>query len=206
MKQRKSKKTSKSYSFYNPLNLTKRIDTFNAMQQGKEIKPNTPLALDPKTLTHSQQNLVIEFKKYSEALSNVEIADYLKLHRETIANRLKDIDKENIQELENNGFSVWEVIYKLERACEFVKRQSRIMNKPELYWKATLDFIDRLQGLGIVFEKPLELEVSHSIFTEEEQKILISHYRRIELGLPIPSGKEDTEGEVVELVPEVPDK
>jgi len=73
------------------------------------------------------------------------------------------------------------------------------MNKPELYWKATLDFIDRLQGLGIVFEKPLELEVSHSIFSEEEQKILISHYRRIELGLPIPSEK-GTEGDVVELI------
>ncbi len=55
-------------------------------------------------------------------------------------------------------------------------------------------------------EKPRELEVQHSIFTEEEQKILIAHYRRIELGLPIPSGKEDTEGEVVELVSEVPDK
>jgi len=205
MKRRKSKKTDKSYSFYNPLNLIKRINTFNDMKQGKQLTPNTIELLDPKDLTRTQQNLVIEYQKYSEALSNVEIADYLKLHRETIANRLKAIDKEHREALESNGFSVWEVIYKLERACEFVKRQSRIMNKPELYWKATLDFIDRLQGLGIVFEKPLELEVSHSIFTEEEQKILISHYRRIELGLPIPSGKEDTEGEVVELVSEVPD-
>ena len=54
-------------------------------------------------------------------------------------------------------------------------------------------------------EKPQELEVKHSIFTEEEQKILIAHYRRIELGLPIPSEK-DSEGEVVEPVPELPDK
>jgi len=54
-------------------------------------------------------------------------------------------------------------------------------------------------------EKPRELEVQHSIFTEEEQKILISHYRRIELGIPHPSN-EDTQGEIVELVSEVPDK
>ena len=60
---------------------------------------------------------------------------------------------------------------------------------------------DRKENL----EKPRESEVQHSIFTEEEQKILIAHYRRIELGLPIPSEK-GTEGEVVELVSEVPDK
>ena len=60
---------------------------------------------------------------------------------------------------------------------------------------------DRKENL----EKPQTLEVQHSIYTEEEQRILISHYRRIELGLPIPSEK-GTEGEVVELVSEVPDK
>jgi len=205
MMRRKSKKTSKSYSFYNPLHLIKRIDTFNAMQQGEEIKPNAPLALDPKTLTHSQQNLIVEFKKYSESLSNTEIALYLGLHRETIGSRLKIIDEEHRQELENNGLSVWEVIYQLKRACEYVKQRARVMNKPELFWKATLDFIDTCQKLGVIHEKRKELEVQHSIFTEEEQRILISHYRRIELGLPHPSG-QDTEGEIVELVSEVPDK
>ena len=60
---------------------------------------------------------------------------------------------------------------------------------------------DRIENL----EKPQELEVQHSIYTEEEQKILIAHYRRIELGIPHPSN-EDTQGEIVELVSEVPDK
>jgi hypothetical protein len=59
---------------------------------------------------------------------------------------------------------------------------------------------DRIGNL----EKPQTLEVQHSIFSEEEQKILISHYRRIELGIPHPS-RQDTEGEIVELVSEVPD-
>ncbi len=75
MKRRKSKKTDKSYSFYNPLNLIKRINTFNDMKQGKQLTPNTIELLDPKDLTRTQQNLVIEYQKYSEALSNVEIAD-----------------------------------------------------------------------------------------------------------------------------------
>jgi len=96
------------------------------------------------------------------------------------------------------------VIYKLERACEFVKRQSRIMNKPELYWKATLDFIDRLQGLGIVFEKPQELKVKFPIHSEEDEKLIISWLRKIELGI-LPSGsKAKPEREVVELIPEEP--
>jgi len=60
---------------------------------------------------------------------------------------------------------------------------------------------DRKENL----EKPRELEVQHSIFTEEEQRILISHYRRIELGIPHPSNK-DTQGEIVEVVPEQPDE
>jgi len=74
--------------------------------------------------------------------------------------------------------------------------------------KILLDSIEagELENRNENLQMPREFEVKHSIFTEEEQKILIAHYRRIELGLPIPSGKEDREGEVVELVPEVPDK
>ena len=41
-----------------------------------------PEPLDPKDLTPTQQNIVIEHLKYSEALSNTEIADYLKLQKQ----------------------------------------------------------------------------------------------------------------------------
>jgi len=73
--------------------------------------------------------------------------------------------------------------------------------------KILLDSIEAVELENRIenLEKPRELEVQHSIFTEEEQKILIAHYRRIELGIPHPSG-QDTEGEIVELVSEVPDK
>jgi len=206
MRKKKSKKTDKSYSFYNPLNLTKRIDTFNAMQQGEEIKPNAPLALDPKTLTHKQQNLIIEFKKYSESLSSTEIALYLGLHRGTIGSRLKIIDEEHRQELEDNGLSVWEVVYQLKRACEYVKQRARVMNKPELYLKATLDFIDQCQKLGVIHERRKELEITYPmIHSEEDEKLIIKYYRAIELGLPVPN-IANTAREIVELVPEQPDE
>ena len=70
-----------------------------------------------------------------------------------------------------------------------------------------LDSIEaaELENRNENLQMPREFEVKHSIFTEEEQKILIAHYRRIELGIPHPSG-QDTEGEIVELVSEVPDK
>lgn len=205
MRKRKPKKTSKSYSFYNPLNLIERINTFNDMRQEKQLPPNATLPLNPKDLTRTQQNLVIEFKKYSESLSNVEIALYLGLHRGTIGSRLKIIDEEHRQELEDNGLSVWEVVYQLKRACEYVKQRARVLNKPELYWKATLDFIDQCQKLGVIHEKPKELEINYPIHSEEDEKIIIAHYRRIELGLPIPS-EEDLEVESVKLVPEQPDE
>jgi len=52
-------------------------------------------------------------------------------------------------------------------------------------------------------EKPQAVELKVLQHSERDEKRLIAHYRRIELGLPIPSGKEDTEGEVVETIPEV---
>ena len=205
MKQRKPKKSSKSYSFYNPLDLIKRIDTFNAMQQGKEIKPNAPLALDSKTLTHTQQNLLIEFKKYSEVMSNVEIALYLGLHRGTIGSRLKIIDEEHRQELENNGLSVWEVVYQLKRACEYVQQRARVMNKPELFWKATLDFIDTCQKLGVIHEKRKELEINYPMHSEQDELRIIAWIRKQELeALNPPTVKEVKESEVVEIISEIP--
>jgi len=111
------------------------------------------------------------------------------------------IRKEVKQQLEDNGFGVWDIAYDLKRDIDFVKRQARNSGDHELFLKASLAYIDYAQKLGIVFKKPQTLEVQHSIYTEEEQKILISHYRRIELGLPIP-GETGTEGDVIELVPE----
>jgi hypothetical protein len=134
------------------------------------------------------------------------IVDYLKLHRETIANRLKAIDKEHRQELESNGFSVWEVIYKLERACEYVKRQATITNKPELYWKATLDFIDQCQKLGVIHEKPQEIDVlTFPVHSEEDERIIIRHYQEEHKRTlqAIKAAEDNNTSEGVELIQEI---
>ena len=54
-------------------------------------------------------------------------------------------------------------------------------------------------------EKPQAVELKVLQHSEADEKVIIEHYRRIELGLPHP-GKRDTEGEIVELIPDEPDK
>ena len=60
---------------------------------------------------------------------------------------------------------------------------------------------DRIENL----EKPEVVELRVLKHSEADEKLLIAHYRRIELGLPHP-GERKTEGEIVEVVPEQPDE
>jgi len=70
-----------------------------------------------------------------------------------------------------------------------------------------LDSIEagELENRNENLEKPQELELKVLQHSEEDEKILIAHYRRIALGIPHPSN-EDTQGEIVEVVPEQPDE
>jgi len=196
MKRRKSKKIDKILS---PVVLHERINVWHNMEKGKPVHSNALEPLEPSELSRIQKIQLIEYLKYSEALSNVEISDFLKIHRVTVAKRLDEIDERQTLELEEKGFSTWDIARKVIQTTDYIMRKARDNEDYKLYLDAFHKSIDRLQTLGIVFEKPHTLEVQHSIYTEEEQRILISHYRRIELGLPIPSEK-GTEGDVVELI------
>jgi len=191
----------KTNNLYNPLDLKRRIDIYYDMQEGIEIKPNVPLPLNPKDLSHTQQNILIEHLKFNEAMLIIEIADYIKLTRQTVASRLKIINKESRPQLEDIGLSLWGVVYDLKRDVEFVKQKARNAGDYDLFLKASIAYINTCQKLGVIFEKPQELAINYPIHSEEDEKIIIAHYRRIELGLPIPS-KRDTERDVVELIPD----
>ena len=52
----------------------------------------------------------------------IEIADYIKITRQTVSKRLQVIRKEVQQQLGDNGFGVWDIVYDLKRDIEFVKR------------------------------------------------------------------------------------
>jgi len=198
-------KTRKIPKVYSPLDLHKRIDVWHDNEKGNAVSPTAPEPLSPFDLTRTQQNLLIDYLKYSEAFTNTELADYLKIDKKTVARRLRELDEQQALELQEKGFNVWGVIHRLKMTVGYVKRLAAKKGDGYLFLKAELDFIHECQALGIVFEKPQAVELRVLEHSEADEKIIIEHYRRIELGLPIPSGR-DTKGEIVELISEVPDK
>jgi len=199
MKRRKSKKIDKIHS---PVDFQKRIEIWHDMEKGKPVHPNSPEPLEPSELSRVELIHLIEYLKYCEGLFDTEIADFLKMHRVTVSKRLAEIDEQQTLELEEKGFSTWDIAQKVIAHTDYVMRKARDKGDFKLYNDAFHKSIDRLQGLGIVFEQPQEVKVKFPIHSEEDEKRIISWLRKIELGL-LPSGSEaKPEREIVELIPE----
>ena len=95
----------------NPIILNNRVSVFYKLERGVAPFPNGPSPLNPKALTHTQQNALIEYLKFYQSMLMIEIADYLKITRKTVSKRLKIIKKEVQQQLEDHGFGVWDIIF-----------------------------------------------------------------------------------------------
>ena len=95
----------------NPIILNNRISVSYKLERGLAPFPNDPLPLDPKALTFTQQNSLIEYLKFYQSMLMPEIADYLKITRQTVSKRLQVIKKEVQQQLEDHGFGVWDIIF-----------------------------------------------------------------------------------------------
>ena len=200
MKRRKSKKIDKIHS---PSDLYKRICLWHDVKKGKQPKPDAPEPLEPSELTRVQQIQLIEYLKYSEALSNVEISDFLKIHRVTVGRRLDELDERQALELEEKGFNVWRVIHRLKMTVGYVKRLAAKKGDGYLYLRAELAFIDQCQKLGIVFEKPQEIKIQYPIYSEADERLIIKHLRSIERQALNPASSDREEGEIIETIPKV---
>jgi len=175
MKRRKSKKIDKILS---PVDLHKRIDIWHDMEKGKPVHPNALEPLEPSELTRVQQIQLIEYLKYCEALSNTEIADFLKIHRVTVGRRLDELDERQALELQEKGFNVWRVIHRLKMTVGYVKKQARIKDDPDLLLRAELAFINQCQKLGVIYEKPQEIDVfTFPQHSEEDERTIIRYYQ-----------------------------
>ena len=95
----------------NPIILNNRISVSYKLERGLALFPNDPLPLDPKALTFTQQNSLIEYLKFYQSMLMPEIADYIKITRQTVSKRLQVIKKEVQQQLEDHGFGVWDIIF-----------------------------------------------------------------------------------------------
>ena len=118
-------KLKKLNKLSNPIMLNNRISVYYKLQSGLSSAPN-----DPKELTYTQQNMLIEHLKFYQSMLIIEIADYIKLTRQTVSKRLKIIKKEVQQQLEDNGFGVWDIIVR--NIMIFEKPQNRGEGMTEL--------------------------------------------------------------------------
>lgn len=114
----------------NPIILNNRVSVYYKLQRGLALFPNEPSPLDPKALTFTQQNSLIEYLKFYQSMLMIEIADYPKITRQTVSKRLKIIKKEVKQQLEDNGFGVWDIIF--HNIMIFEKPQNRGEGMTEL--------------------------------------------------------------------------
>ena len=108
-------KLKKINKLSNPIILNNRVSVFYKLERGVAPFPNGPSPLNPKALTHTQQNALIEYLKFYQSMLMIEIADYIKITRQTVSKRLQVIRKEVQQQLEDNGFGVWDIVYDLKR-------------------------------------------------------------------------------------------
>jgi len=114
----------------NPITLNKRIAVYYKLQKGLSSTPYDPPPLNPKELTYSQQNMLIEHLKFYQSMLIIEIADHIKLTRQTVSKRLQIIEREVKQQLEDNGFGVWDIIF--HNIMIFEKPQNRGEGMTEL--------------------------------------------------------------------------
>ena len=114
----------------NPIILNNRISVFYKLERGLAPFPNDPPPLNPKELTFTQQNVLREHLKFYQSMLIIEIADYLKITRQTVSKRLKIRKKEVQQQLEDNGFGVWDIIF--HNIMIFEKPQNRGEGMTEL--------------------------------------------------------------------------
>ena len=81
-------KLKKLNKLSNPIMLNKRITVYYKLQSGLSLEPNDLSPLNPKDLTYTQQNMLIEHLKFYQSMLTIEIADYIKITRQTVPKRL----------------------------------------------------------------------------------------------------------------------
>ena len=128
--------------------------------------------LDPKELSDTLKDAVIEYLKYHEGLLNIEIAHVMKIHPSTVIRKLSGIAERRALELHKRGYNIWTVVEKIEATCELVQRKARDNNDWRLYLDAEIKKWTELQKLGVVYEKPLEVDIK-AVFTETQARAII---------------------------------
>lgn len=116
--------------------------------------------LDPKTLTFQQRNICIEYLYVYEGLEKYAISNFLKVSRGTVNRICRLVDTRLAMQLKLKGFSTWDVVARLKKHRDGVKRRAMERGNLTLYDQAEYRFWEEMRKLGVVYEKPAEANVN----------------------------------------------
>lgn len=163
---------------------SKELVHISAYQICKEIKEG---ARKPEDLTDIQLDACIEYLRYELGHTNLEIAEFLKKHRHTIANHCRVIEEKLAQELANKGIDKYKVAARLYAVTEMIMSNARKAKDFRLELDAFHKMIEKFQSLGVLYEAPKKHEVSGAV--EHHHKMLIG--QAVELIQQHPEGERD---------------
>ena len=157
---------------------------FSVHELCSNIKQGT---LDPKDLTDVQLDACIEYLKYELGHTHLEIAEFLKRHRNTISTHCKVIEDRQAKALAEKGIDKFKIAFRLYTVTEMVMANARKKGDYRLMMDAYHKMIEKYQSLGVLYEAPKKHEVSGEV--EHRHKMLIGH--AIELIQQHPEGDRD---------------
>ena len=131
--------------------------------------------LVPKSLSKSDQNLIIQYLRYEEGWSQAKIAQLLNLVTDTVRARLRKIDEQYRQTLVSRGFDSWSIIAEVKRKKEIVQQKAGQQGNWGLVWKSETDFVAMLITLGLVKhaeQQEMEIEEEYKNMSAKELREL----------------------------------
>jgi len=145
----------------------------------KAIKLLAKGDLDPKSLSKSDQNLIIQYLRYEEGWSQAKIAQILNLVTDTVRARIRKIDESYRQTLVSRGFDAWSIVAEVKRKKEIVQQKAGQQGNWNLVWKTEIDYLAVLIKLGLIKESELEGVTEDEQFSGKSAKELRLLYQKV---------------------------
>jgi len=118
----------------------------------------------PRALSKEVQNMIIEYLRYEEGLSQAKIAQLLNLVTDTVRARIRKIDEGYRQTLVSRGFDAWSIVAEVKRKKDIIQQKSAQKSDWNLVWKTEIDYLAVLIKLGLIKKTEEEIDI------EEEYK------------------------------------
>jgi len=134
---------------------------------------------DPKRLSKSDQNILIEYLRYEEGWSQAKIAQLLNLVTDTVRARIKRIDESYRHTLVSRGFDAWSIVSEVKRKKEIVQQKAGQQGNWGLVWKSETDYVAMLIKLGLIKESELEEVTEDEQFSGKSAKELRLLYQKV---------------------------